>query len=100
MPSSLVSRNVRVVGRRTSVRLEPVMWQAMADISAREGITIFDFCSRARAARHGSNLTASIRAEIVAYLLAALADAESRLADHAGGQPPSAAHQRRGQDPV
>ena len=63
MPSSLVSRNVRVVGRRTSVRLEPVMWQAMADISAREGITIFDFCSRARAARHGSNLTASIRAE-------------------------------------
>ncbi len=100
MPSSLVSRNVRVVGRRTSVRLEPVMWQALADISAREGITIFDFCSRAREARHGSNLTASIRAEIVQYLLTALADAESRLASRAGKPSLSAARERRGQDPV
>ncbi len=100
MPSSLVSRNVRVVGRRTSVRLEPVMWQAMADISAREGITIFDFCSRARDARRGLNLTASIRAEIVHYLLTALADAEGRLADPAGKPPLSAVGRRPGQDPV
>lgn len=100
MPSSLVSRNVRVVGRRTSVRLEPVMWQAMADISAREGITIFDFCSRAREAHLGSNLTACIRAEIVHYLLTALADAEGRLTNPAGKPPRSAEGGPRAQDPV
>lgn len=100
MPSSLVSRNVRVVGRRTSVRLEPVMWQAMADISTREGITIFDFCSRAREAQPGSNLTACIRAEIVHYLLTALADAEGRLTGPAGKPSRSAEGGRRAQDPV
>ncbi len=100
MSSSLVSRNVRVVGRRTSVRLEPVMWQAMADISAREGITIFDFCTRAHEANQGSNLTAAIRAAIVRYLLAALADAENRLAIYAEKPPAPAEREGEAQDPV
>jgi predicted DNA-binding ribbon-helix-helix protein len=76
------------------------MWQAMADISAREGITIFDFCTRAHEANQGSNLTAAIRAAIVRYLLAALADAECRLAIY--DENPSTPNEREsgGQDPV
>ena len=38
--SALVSRNVRVDGHRTSVRLEPDMWEALRDICSREGVSI------------------------------------------------------------
>lgn len=43
--STLVSRNVTVLGRRTSVRLEPEMWAALRDIAAREKCRIHDICS-------------------------------------------------------
>ncbi|HSR71382.1 MAG TPA: ribbon-helix-helix domain-containing protein, partial [Kiloniellales bacterium] len=35
-PSSLVNRNVFVGKRRTSLRLEPAMWDALAEICRRE----------------------------------------------------------------
>jgi predicted DNA-binding ribbon-helix-helix protein len=34
--SSLVIRNVVVGGHRTSVRLEPIMWEALRDIALRQ----------------------------------------------------------------
>ena len=37
--STLVSGNVTVSGRRTSIRLEPQMWGALREICAREGKT-------------------------------------------------------------
>lgn len=88
MPSSLVSRNVTVAGHRTSVRLEPVMWQALKEISNRERITLYDFCARAQAGHPRSTLTAAIRAGVVDYLLDALAASEARLAALEKGQEP------------
>ena len=82
--STLVSRNVTVAGRRTSIRLEPVMWRALEQISARQGISVFEFCTRVQERRPGGNLTAGVRAEIVAYLLENLATAENRLSDLTG----------------
>lgn len=38
--SSLISRNITVRGHRTSIRLEPEMWDALKDIAHREGTTI------------------------------------------------------------
>ena len=38
--STLISRNVRMDGRRTSVRFEPDMWEALRDICSREGMSI------------------------------------------------------------
>ncbi len=35
-PSSLISRNVTVAGHRTSMRLEPAMWDALGEICRRE----------------------------------------------------------------
>jgi len=35
----LVTRNVMINGRRTSVRLEPAMWEALGDIARREAVT-------------------------------------------------------------
>ena len=80
MSSSLVSRNVTVAGKRTSVRLEPVMWRALEQISARQNISVYEFCTRVRQKREGGNFTAGIRAEIVSYLLESLTAAETRLA--------------------
>lgn len=43
--STLVSRNITVLTRRTSVRLEPEMWNALREIARRERCKIHDICS-------------------------------------------------------
>ena len=65
--SSLVSRNVSIDGHRTSIRLEPAMWDAMEDICCRRGITIHDFCSEVERRRSASSLTAAVRVELLSY---------------------------------
>ncbi len=74
MSSTLVSRNITVNGRRTSIRLEPSMWQALDEIRALEGITINQFCERVDAVRRDAPLTAAIRVAILAYYRKALID--------------------------
>jgi predicted DNA-binding ribbon-helix-helix protein len=67
MSSTLVSRNVTVNGRRTSVRLEPSMWRALEEICAREGKTIHEFVTDVDARRSESSLTAAIRVALLLY---------------------------------
>jgi predicted DNA-binding ribbon-helix-helix protein len=70
--STLVSRNVTVNGRRTSVRLEPEMWTALRDIATREKCTIHDLCSLVGQRRAGgTSLTAAIRIFLMLYFKAA-----------------------------
>ena len=66
-PSSLVLGNVFIRGRRTSVRLEPVMWEALRDIAATEEITIHTLITRIAEQRLASATTSSIRAYVVEY---------------------------------
>jgi predicted DNA-binding ribbon-helix-helix protein len=66
-PSSLVIRNVVVAGHRTSVRLEPVMWDALNEIARRERTTVHDLATRIDRNRTASTLTAAIRVFIVDY---------------------------------
>ncbi|NBC32455.1 MAG: hypothetical protein GVY13_07240 [Alphaproteobacteria bacterium] len=65
--STLVSHNVTIGGRRTSIRLEEYMWEALKEICARENINIHEFCSRVDEHRKESALTAAIRVAITAY---------------------------------
>src|SRR5262245_47282894 len=66
---TLVSHNVWIAGQRTSVRLEPIMWQALQDIGTRENLTIHELATIVSERKHGdASLTASLRAFIVAYL--------------------------------
>ena len=66
--STLVSRNITVLGRRTSVRLEPEMWRALKDISTREGCTIHDLCSLISLRKNPrTSLTAAIRVFLMLY---------------------------------
>ena len=66
--SSLVSRNVKVHGHRTSVRLEPHMWESMIEICRREFCTPDDACSYVDEHRppHGS-LSSSLRVFMLDY---------------------------------
>src|ERR1700691_2062263 len=66
-PSSLVIRNVIVAGHRTSVRLEPTMWEALHDIARRMGVTIHDVVTQIDRHRTASSLTAAIRVHIVDF---------------------------------
>ena len=67
MTSTLVSKNVTIAGRRTSVRLEPFMWQCLDDICTRENLTPHQFCTEVDRHRRASSLTAAIRVAILAY---------------------------------
>src|SRR3954468_21653131 len=72
-PSSLVIHNVVVSGRRTSVRLEPVMWEALQDIARRQERTVHDLVTQIDRERTASSLTAAIRVYIVAFYRSAAA---------------------------
>lgn len=65
--SGLICRNIKVSGRRTSLRMEPFMWDSLLDICQREGLTLNDLCSEIDARRGDANLTASIRVFTVSY---------------------------------
>lgn len=65
--STLISRNITLADRRTSIRLEPEMWDALAEICKREGRSINDICSEVDVSRSQSCLTAGVRVYIINY---------------------------------
>lgn len=67
MTSSLRNQNIVVDGHRTSVRLEPDMWHALAEIARLEGCSVNDECTRAARHNHASSLTAGLRVYIMGY---------------------------------
>jgi predicted DNA-binding ribbon-helix-helix protein len=81
--SSLAIHNVVVAGRRTSVRLEPVMWEALQDIARQRKVTTNDLVTVIAAQQTASSLTAAIRVYILDfYRTAALRLDQSR--EHSG----------------
>lgn len=81
--SSLVSRNICVVGKRTSVRLEPEMWAALRDIAKREKCSVHEICTLIYLRKKtNSTLTASIRVFIMLYFKAAATEEGHLNADH------------------
>lgn len=70
--STLISKNVTILGRRTSVRLEPEMWNALKDIARRELCSIHDICSLIHIRKNPlTSLTAAIRVFLLLYYRAA-----------------------------
>ncbi|PWC56045.1 ribbon-helix-helix domain-containing protein [Azospirillum sp. TSO22-1] len=68
----LVCRNVTVSGRRTSLRMEPLLWDSLKDICDRESCTLNELCTMIDRRRGDANLTASIRVFIVSYFRSAV----------------------------
>jgi predicted DNA-binding ribbon-helix-helix protein len=80
--STLVNRNVTVGGHRTSIRLEPAMWEALHQICRREGRTLNELVTEIHRQRAESSLTAAIRVYLLRYFSAAATDEGHRLAGH------------------
>lgn len=84
--STLVNRNITVAGRRTSIRLEPQMWDALHQICRREAATLNEIVTEIERRRAASSLTAAIRVYVLSYFRAAATDEGHRLAGHGTGQ--------------
>lgn len=66
--STLISRNVTILGHRTSVRLEPEMWMALREIASRENCSVHEICSLIHLSKNSNtSLTAAIRVFLMLY---------------------------------
>lgn len=85
--TALISRNITVNKRRTSIRLESQMWTALKEIAEREKCSIHDICSIiARKKSENITLTAAIRIFLMLYFKAAATEEGHRRAGHGGFQ--------------
>lgn len=83
LSAGLVSRNVIVGGRRTSMRLEPGMWEALIDAARRERMSIHELVTKVAGRRgRGASLTCSVRAFLVAYYRSAATEDGHAAAGH------------------
>jgi len=87
--STLVSRNITVSGRRTTVRLGDEMWGAMKEVSVLEGCSVDGLCTRIHGQRQKyQSLTSAIRVFLMLYYRDI---AQNRTSEEGGyvGQPGS-----------
>lgn len=64
----LVTKNVKIDGRRTSVRLEPSMWKALDEIAEDEGCSIHEICTAVYEIKmDDTSFTAALRVFIMLY---------------------------------
>lgn len=81
--STLVSRNITVNGKRTSVRLEPEMWRALKEIATRENCSTHELCSLIAFRKNKrTSLTAAIRVFLMLYFRAATTEDGHGRAGH------------------
>jgi predicted DNA-binding ribbon-helix-helix protein len=75
--SSLRTRNVTVDGHRTSVRLEPALWDAFDEICRRERKSARTVCSEIGRRQREGGFTSALRVYILDYFRA-LAEEDRR----------------------
>ena len=81
--STLISKNVTIGSKRTSIRLEDEMWKALKDISRREKCSINEICTFVYLCKKPlSSLTASIRVFLLLYYKAAATEDGHMRAGH------------------
>lgn len=88
----LVQKNVTVNGRRTSMRLEPLVWESLDDICNREGTSVNEVVSFVETKvislhRVCPNLASSVSAFVAEYYRATVTEEGHRLAGHGQGAP-------------
>lgn len=83
LKSSLISRNITLDGHRTSMRLEPAMWNALIEICRREKLSIHQICSLvAQHKAEESSFTAAVRVFAMSYYKAAATEEGHQKAGH------------------
>ena len=80
--SRLQNRNVNTGTKRTSMRLEPEIWDAMREVCKREGINEREVIRRAQVAYNSIKLTSAVRTFLLEYFRSALAGLAVAPAEH------------------
>lgn len=69
-PVTLICRNVRIRGKRTSVKLENEFWNALEVMATEAHCTVDDLCDTARRRYESSSLTSAIRVFVLGSTMA------------------------------
>lgn len=85
-PSTLVNRNIVAARGRTSMRLEPELWDALGEICRRERTSPSELCRRIESAGIPGGRTSAIRVYILRYFRAAATEPGHEAAGH-GAKP-------------
>ncbi len=80
--SRLVNRNVVAGSGRTSMRLEPELWDALLEICQRESRDMHDVIRSVDAARAAGGRTSAVRVFVLQYFRAAATEAGHAAAGH------------------
>jgi predicted DNA-binding ribbon-helix-helix protein len=80
--SRLVNRNVVAERGRTSMRLEPELWEALQEICAREGQDMSSLVRNVEQHGHAGGRTSAVRVFILAYFRDAATEAGHAAARH------------------
>lgn len=85
MDAHMMTRNVVVGGKRTTIRLESALWGALDEICLRERISRHELCTRVERVRRGVNRAQAVRSAVVNYYRLALKSgaAETNIFDRA-----------------
>ncbi|UEM20157.1 ribbon-helix-helix domain-containing protein [Skermanella mucosa] len=92
-----VSKNITIGSHRTSMRLEPYVWNALYEICNRERRSVNDLCTEIAGSRSECNsLTSAVRLYVLRYFREAANERGHAEAAHGQGQTQDAAHEAAG----
>lgn len=79
----LICRNIKIGGKRTSMRLPPSMWMTLEEIAEREGCSINELCTLVdKNKKPRTTRTGSVREFLVFYFRAATTPEGHKRAGH------------------
>ena len=90
--STLINRNITAGGKRTSMRLEPELWNGLNEICRRERVDLSTMVRRIHKESGGGGRTSAVRVYVLRYFRAAATEEGHRSAghgaipEHGGGQ--------------
>lgn len=82
MSSRLLNRNVTAERGRTSMRLEPEIWDALHEICSREKTTLAGLVQHVERDRTSGGRTSAVRVHVLGYFRAAATEEGHRAAGH------------------
>ena len=93
--SRLINRNVTALRGRTSMRLEPELWEALGEICQRENVTLADLIKDIERHGHPGGRTSAVRVHVMKYFREAASEEGHVTAGHGAidalaDDPPSA----------
>jgi len=82
----LINRNLVAERGRTSMRLEPELWDALLEICRREGVDLSKLVRRVEKKGHAGGRTSTVRVFILDYFRTAATENGHIAAGHGGGE--------------